>query len=180
MLILNQLSGFGASSGRGPAQTAWSATLDTNDSGSANYCIRTKAGLLLFGGNQVRVRFVAPTSGSNFTVDNASIGVMGGATAPDCTTDPPVELKFSGSSGFNLTAGNTITSDWTDLVTTTSDYVIVNIDHASTGGGARYTSSGYQGDWLQASYNGYNLADVTMGLFAAAGAYGIDLIEVRT
>lgn len=156
----------------------WSATLGTSSNNFQNYCIRTVAGSLSGGGDEVRVRFVASASQGLF-IDNASIGVLGGATAPNCTTSPPVELKFSGASGFTVAAGGTMVSDWAVLPFLSSDTLIVTADHGTTASGHQ-EGAGNTGSvsWFRAAYNGYNLATVS-GMTSSAAGYvrGINQIE---
>lgn len=68
---------------------------------------------------QVRVTFKAPTL-SSLILDHASIGIKAGAGNAWDTTATPVELKFSGVSGFNISASASITSDWANLVVSSS------------------------------------------------------------
>ncbi|MGE0056242.1 MAG: hypothetical protein AB7S74_18765 [Hyphomicrobium sp.] len=156
----------------------WTATLGTSANNFQNYCIRTVAGSLSGGGDEVRVRFIASASQGLF-VDNASIGVLGGATAPNCTTNPPVELKFGGASGFTVGAGGSIVSDWASLPFLSTDTLIVTADHGATASGHKEGSlNSGSVSWFRAAYNGYNLATVS-GMSSSAAGYvrGIDQIE---
>lgn len=60
---------------------------------------------------RVRVTFKAGTSGG-LTLDHASIGVQ---STTYNTQTTPMELRFSGASGFAIAATATITSDWAVL-----------------------------------------------------------------
>lgn len=159
----------------------WTSSLVSNGNNFQNYCIRNRCGPISAGGNQVRVRFVA--SGTQvMIVDNASIGVLGGATAPNCTTNPPVRLTFSGANGFSIAAGASITSDWVNLTFLSSDAFIVDHDFNSTASGHK-EGGGNTGSlaYFRAAYDGYNLATVT-GFSASSAGYvrGIDQIEGQT
>ena len=59
----------------------------------------------------VRVTYKA-ASGSALTLANASIGVWDGVAGKADTLLTPIELLFGGSSGFAISAGVLITSDW--------------------------------------------------------------------
>ena len=181
MLRVNSLVGFGvrrlAVAGYGSESTAWSASLAGNATGYENYSSRVRTtGTLAAGGDQIRVRFVASTAGS-FSCDNCSIGISAGAN--DNTTATPVELLFSGSSGFTISAAGTLVSDWVNLTTTTSDDVVVIMDKSSTNGNVRYSVSGAGVHHTSSSANSYNV--VAPGYSASGLAlFGFDLIEVRS
>lgn len=157
----------------------WSATLGTNSNNWQTYCVRNSCGSLSGGGDQVRVRFVAPSVTQGMVVDNASVGVLGGATAPNCTTNPPVPLTFSGASGFSIASGASIVSDWVNLSFLSSDTLIVDHDYGAATSGHQ-EGGGNTGSiaYFRASYDGYNLATVS-GMSASAAGYvrGINQIE---
>lgn len=67
-------------------------------------------------GREIRARFEA-AAGDVTIVSNAAIGKWAGTnsfTTPNrgSTTAVPVELKFAGASGFSISSGATIESDW--------------------------------------------------------------------
>lgn len=179
-LALTHLIGFGAkraSGGYGAASSAWTATgLSTNDTGYENYSIRVRTTTLAAGGSQIRVRFVASTAAS-FSCDNCSIGVASGAT--DATTATPIELLFSGVSGFTITAGNSLVSDWATLTTTTSNAVVVIMDVAASNGNVRYRGSGSGTVYYQSATNSYATAAPGMS-DVGLDELGFNLIEVRS
>lgn len=83
---------------------------------------------------QVRVTFQASTS-SPMILDHASIGIQAGAGNAWDTTLTPVELKFSGVSGFNISATTTITSDWANLVISSSAGTVASRTMTTQGSG---------------------------------------------
>jgi len=126
--------------------TVFSATLATNDAGNTGYSFRNRVATIAGGAGQVRVTFEAH-SGLGFTVNNVSIGVGVASPAPPLaggsnTQATPVELKFSGSSGFAIAAGSTITSDWANLTFSSGDDLVVIIDFAGSNGNERVLTSG--------------------------------------
>lgn len=177
MLIMNHLIGFGADTGRGPAQTAKSYTLNANNNnGSVTNQCRDVISSILAGGAQVRVTFVASTTGS-YVCPHVSIGVR--SSADDMSTNPPIELLFSGASGFSITAGNSITSDWADLTTVAGNDLLVHLDvttenarNTTTGGDGIYRKNGSTGEYNTAVVSGYTLTNSRID--------GISLVEVRT
>ncbi len=87
------------------AVTAWSDTLDANDSGYSGYTVRQvlAAADISTSGSKIRVTLEASGAG-NFSADNVSI-VERDADANGTTT--PTEILFSGGSGVAITAGQT-------------------------------------------------------------------------
>lgn len=154
----------------------WSRTLTTDNNSWSGYAMRARCNGLTGGGDQVRVRFVASNS-QVFAIDNASIGVLGGATWPNMTTNPPVRLTFSGANGFSIAAGATITSDWVDLVFTSSDVLVPHWDFITGTTGIRIDGGGGVNDagW-KAATDDFNNSTVT-GYSSNGFTRGINQIE---
>ncbi len=88
--------------------------------------VAAKAQILLLGAGpgalgasvtQARVTFQARPAAVGMKLDHASICVQ--STTYNCAS-APVELLFSGAHGFNIAAGATITSDWANIVVSSS------------------------------------------------------------
>lgn len=162
--------------GHGAAQTAKSYTLSSdNNNGVATKAWRVKIASIAFGGSQIRVRFVASSTGS-YIAPHCSVGKM--ATAPSMSTNPPVELLFSAVSGFSLTSGQTITSDWANLSTVAGDNLIVDID--ATTDNARDSAAGGDDAYQKSGASDYNTATVSGYTLNSARVIGLNLVEVRT
>lgn len=167
----------------GGLATIFTDTLTTNDSGGANYTYRNVLPITGNAGTQVRVTFEA-SSAAAFSVDNASIGILTGATYD--TTAAPVELLFSGVSGFALSAGQTIVSDWANLSGfTSSNKLVVSIDLASTNGNPRGRYSGGPAGsncYYASNDNSYNEtvpSPTFSGSVFSGGVLGLNKIEVQ-
>lgn len=155
----------------------WSRTLSADNGNWSGYAIRCRANSLSGGGDQVRVRFVAAAA-NPFSTTNCSIGVLGGATFPSMTTNPPVQLKFSGANGFSIAAGATIISDWANLNFTSSDVLVIDIDFAVATNYIKVDGGGGVNDaHYKAATADYNNA--TVSGYTAGGGFtrGIDQIE---
>jgi hypothetical protein len=125
--------------------------LATNYSGLGGNSLRTVATITGSGAGRVCVTFLGGTS--SLVVAHASIGVWTGSNTD--TTATPVELKFSGVSGFTLSANGIIVSDLETLAFTSSNKLVVVLDITSgdfeaTTGSAVNSNSGLVGS---ASYN---------------------------
>jgi hypothetical protein len=171
--LATHLVGFGAGGPTNPV-TMFSATLDSNAAGSGNSSSRqTVTNSSAVSGTQVRVRFQGPSSGT-LNVDNASVGIRSGATANTVAT--PVELKFSGVSGFSLSATAEITSDWADLVIGSSDELIVVNDHGGTSTERYVLATGP--NYFKLATDSYATASVSG--FTSQGIIScLNLVEVR-
>lgn len=176
--------------------TIGSWTLTANDTGWENFTHRNVFPITAAGGplNQFRVTFEA-SSANTWKVDNASLGISihTAATADNAsdaeTTATPVELLFSGASGFTLTAGTTIVSDWVTLagVASTSLLVVVQ-DVSNTGGNSREISglgavtTGGTSANFKAATNSYNVASpISSPDYTVFNGrlYGINKVETR-
>lgn len=173
--------------GGGPTVTFTSLTLDTNDSGDANYTSRTwlDASLISTSGTLARVRFVASTA-LGLKVDNAAIGQAALGTQTPNTLATPIELLFSGAHGFNISAGATIVSDWATFTLDETKGHVVILDYSSTLGNPRYTSSypgagGYKAaTWYKSATDSYNQATLASPPAAVSGwCVGFNQIEVQ-
>ena len=94
------------------AITIRNVVLGQDGAGSANFSLRNVTPLLGDGQDQVRVTYHA-NSTLTTAVANCSVGILTGGAADTAST--PVELLFSGSHGFSISANSTITSDWANL-----------------------------------------------------------------
>lgn len=177
MLQISQLVGFGVG-GDASIVIAYSNALGTNNSGNHGYSFR-KAITLSAGGAQVRVTFMAASSGGNFKTDHCSIALKGTATLPS-TELTPSELLFSGVSGFDITPGNTIVSDWLTLTTTAAIVVVVMDFNSTPGSGDTSYGSGSNSTYYKAATASYNTASVSgYTTYGAAPEFGVSKIEVR-
>lgn len=168
MAVSSTAALFGSlSSGPGAGTTVWSATLTTDQGAVGGYGIRNLASSLSGGGSFIRIRFEAPASGT-FNVDNASVGIR---SATSTTTATPSELLFSGVSGFSISNGATLVSDWLAFTFTSSDSLLVHMDFGATAT-TRYTSTTSEtqyfkaangADYLNASVSGYSSQTQVMG-----------------
>ncbi len=113
-------------------------TMNANDNGNTNMSFRTviPSTKITGRGMVVKVTFRS-SSDSPLTVTHASIANRSGSTGSATTT--PVELKFGGSSGFSITAGQSIKSDSLVFQVTGGD-CLVTIDASSNGNLGRRTS----------------------------------------
>jgi hypothetical protein len=150
----------------------------TNDAGSSYRIFMTA----LSGGTQVRATFKSGTGGPLTTL-HCSIGIRSGSSGT-ATTATPVELTFSGASGFTIgSASSTITSDWVSLSFSAGDVLVVVQDNASlsnewsnywntapAGAGFQYKAS--TASWNSSSNAGFN--DATAGT-----AVSISRLEVQ-
>lgn len=131
--------------------------------------------------DQVRVRFVSH-SGLGWATTNVSIGIWTGVTMK--TTATPVELLFSGSSGFSIGSGSTITSDWVNLTGfTSSDKLVVVMDFTSSAVSMRTGVTGVDLNYLFGAVASYNSADPTgLGGWGSGldWVYGVNLIETQS
>jgi len=155
----------------------WSRTLTADNNNWSGYAMRAKCIGLTGGGAQVRVRFVA-SSTQVFAINNASIGVVGGATWPNVTTNPPVRLTFSGANGFSIAAGATIVSDWVNLSFTSSDVLAPHWDFITGTTGIRIDGGGSGNDAAFKAGAGFNNSSVS-GYSSNGFVRGINQIEGR-
>lgn len=114
--------------------TIFEQMLTANDIGQGGQTNRNVVPITSPSLGQVRVTFEASTI-DIFAVNNASIGQWAAHAAPDNgnfggTTAIPIPLLFGGQSGFSISNGATITSDWA-TVADLADWAVVVVDHAA-------------------------------------------------
>jgi hypothetical protein len=166
------------------AQT-WALSLTDLESGHEGYNYRQchSSGNLSVSGTQVRVTFKAYSSGGNFGVVHASfaeddgsgnaVGAFGGSQFK--------ELLFSGVSGFNIAAGQTITSDWlTFTVDKTKNYWTDMAFSASSARCSRNIASGDGAYWKAAAAADWNVQTVSGYTLATSFGIGVSKIEVQS
>jgi len=159
--------------------------LDTNDSGDEGITARERVPLIADSQGQVRVTFVcSTTAGQRFKTDHCSIGVQSGGSSGE-TIATPVELLFSGASGFDLAnaaGGTTLVSDWANLSFVSSDNLVVIMDFTAAGSGGfpRFKASAATGcsSVFHLAAASYNSATVPAGSTTNVGqTLGFNLIE---
>jgi hypothetical protein len=167
--------------GPGAPTTIFSASPAGGSGDDSNDPPWTYRNILPITGNaqgQVRATFQS-ASGGPLTAAHCSIGVWAGS-GQAATTATPVELTFSGASGFAIATNSQITSDWVNLAGfTSSNKLVVIFDVGS--------SNNLNRQWVTASYeywsggsNSYNVASPS-GLTDTTGVdEGIVSVEVRT
>jgi hypothetical protein len=174
--LATHLVGFAAGGNFSAATAVFSATLDTHNAGGHSVSYRQICAVAT-AGTQIRVQFGSHSSGVT-DIDNASVGIQSSVVA---TTAVPSELKFSGASGFSISAGATIWSDWLDFTQAGSGNVVVvmdmgdvtniRFDDVSTSGGVHQ----------RAAYNSYNEANpASFTLAGINSSFMITSVEVRS
>src|SRR5882762_839333 len=113
--------------------TIFTDTLTLNDNANDGLSIRQVCTITGGALDQVRVTLKASGSAALHT-DHCSIGVLAGAQ-PN-TVAVPVELTFSGASGFSILAGASITSDWVNFSGFTSSNKLIIIFDVNSGAGS--------------------------------------------
>ena len=158
--------------------TVFSATLSSNSSDVNGRSIRQFITPSSNGLGQVRATF--KNAGLNtLIVDHASIALLGSATAPN-TQNIPTELLFGGVSGFTITSGTSLTSDWLNFSFLSSDELCVILDIHAQSSFLRQAASqtGFVQEYFKAASASYNLATVT-GYSNDATDRGILSIETQ-
>jgi len=168
----SQLIGFG---GRPGTLTSWAKTLNVNTGGVADGTTRTIAVSAVPTGLEIRVRFEAGSL-ATWAIDNAAIGIRN--SGPD-TLLTPVELKFGGVSGFSLSAGATIFSDWLAFPFSGKPTFVVVMDHTTGTGASRTVNTGGDDIYFKSTADSYNQATVVGMTHLAGWAACANLIEVR-
>ncbi len=148
--------------------------------GAETYSIRQVIDAIGTGGNQVRAWFQA-AAGAGTGTKHCSVGIR--ASGPN-TTATPVELTFNdGNSGFSLTAGQSIWSDWAPLVTSSGQELIVVLDLSNSAalGNMRRSTQSAIGRYSKINTESWNQATVTtFGSPSANVADSIHAVQVRT
>ena len=156
--------------------TVFTQTLTTDQASWEGYTARNiTSAVTTARGTQVRVTFEAPAAAST-KADRASIGVHNGTASQ--TTATPVELLFSGVSGFTITTGGTLVSDWATMVVPEGSKLVVIIDVAAAPASSfRYlgVADGHYNK-VGASYNEANPSGMTG---PQATSLGFNKIEVK-
>lgn len=136
-------------------------------------------------GQMVRVTFLA-SSAATFATDNCAIGVLtGGLASGGATVATPVELKFAGSSGFSISAGASITSDWLQFPGgfIMGNYFEVIIDFNAANGNPRIVGglgATQAESCTKAATNSFNSAAALVGGSTTAGqVIGFNRIQVQ-
>lgn len=155
----------------------WSKSLTTNNSGWAGHCIRVVASGLSSGGTELRATFVAATSGNHFRTDHVSVGI-GASPAPN-TTATPVPVLFSGAHGFDISPGQSITSDPVTITWVATDTLVFNMDlNASVSVDFRITPVGGSGAFFKPSSALWQTAAVSG--FTSPGYVSFGLSQIET
>lgn len=155
----------------------WSETLDADSANVGDYSLRQIISSIVGTGpwNEIRVTFQAGAA-TGLSADNCAVGIRSGSS--DDTMATPTELLFSGGSGFSISAGQEITSDWLSFSFTHTDELLVVNDVSSGTQVVRYLGSGADGDYLSAGSNTYNTATVSMSS-GGSRAFGVNKVEAR-
>lgn len=142
--LLKPAAGGGGGGGITQIFAPSAGVLNANDD-NPNTAFRVACTLAAAVVTQVRVTFSASSAGA-LLVSNASFAKGNGdavsGTYGDATATP-VELLFSGASGFSISAGAQKVSDWLNvsgLGLTTGDIALVSFSSGSNGG-QRYRNS---------------------------------------
>ena len=135
--------------------TVFTDALTSGDvSGWGGFSIRNLCTTSGATGTKVRITVKAPASGT-FKCDHVGIGKQ---STTYNTAATPVELLFSGGSGFTLASGGgTLTSDFANMNVASGDVLIVIFDNSAAGGGTIPSDSSAPGSSYDlaatASYN---------------------------
>jgi hypothetical protein len=172
-------SGFGAWEAPGDIRTipaagalalnvfavAFTQSLPTdNVAGGGGFSVRVAA-TITRGGTQMRIVYTAASTGT-FAVSHASVGKQ---SATYNTLATPVEFTFSGGgSGFSLSAGQTITSDWVNFTSAAGDVLIITTDLGASPTSKTASSGGSR--WFLAATSSYNQA-------SPAGSWSTDSLK---
>ena len=123
---------FAASGGHGSAVTVFSVTPSGDNAGNNGFTVRVLTGTIGTGGTQVRCTWSAGTGGT-MSSPRASVGISSGVNTNTVST--PVETLFGGGSGFApIPASGSVTSDWTNLTSLTTDKIICLLYINTVGG----------------------------------------------
>lgn len=170
-------------------QTAASAVGNGDTDGQTNRNFRqiiANANLANLPAVAVRVTFTAGAAGDNFGIDAAAIGLKAGSGDAYDFAGTPVALTFAGAPGFDIAAGQSITSDPAVLAIGGSDSLVIayhTLNNAAkdqvrskstaTTGWSVYFKDGAS-DVTTVNASGYT--DLT----ASFKAMGISLVEVSS
>jgi hypothetical protein len=144
--------------------------LPDNESGLGGNSLRTVVTITAGSSGRVGATFLGGTS--PLTVAHAAIGVWTGSNTD--TTATPVELKFSGASGFTLGANGTIVSDLETLAFTSSNRLVVILD--VTSGDMQKSSAATNANWGLVGGASYTQATPSDTPFAGWN-FSVNLVE---
>jgi len=155
---------------------------DTGNGGQTNrYLFTPSTGGL----DQVRVTFTAPNATFGMQTDHCSIGIDDGSNTGSVTATP-IELKFGGVSGFNIAAGATAVSDWTNFTWTAGQLLIAIWDmNAASQGWSDFSKPATTGTagqlWFKGSTASWNVQTVSgYGGPATGLIYGVTTVEIQS
>jgi hypothetical protein len=153
--------------------TIYSASAPGANAGNTGFSFRVPYAISAASLGQVRVTFQA-SSAAVFSCGHCSVGVA--ATSPN-TVATPVELTFTGSSGFSISNSGTIVSDWVNLSALITDHLTVVVDCTSSD--QPITSDATVTLYQKSATTSYNQATVTG--FSSVGTFtnGVILIETQ-
>jgi hypothetical protein len=175
-------TGAAAGGGGGPSTLFTASPALNGDDANPNYSFRVCVPITGSTGTQVRVTF-RPGSSSSQVVLHAAIGKRDPAepSYPN-TLSTPLELKFSGASGFTASVSPMV-SDWLTLSgfsLTTGDEAVIIVDNSSPAsqrfnGANTGVTTFYQSgtSWTTADTIGLGFTDL------ANTNYGIDKVETQ-
>jgi hypothetical protein len=160
------------------AVASWTGVVDSDESANeAGVSFRqvVSATQLSQSGDYVRVSFQACASTYKFQCDHVSI-VEQSSGANGTTT--PTEILFSGASGFNISAGNAITSDWLlYAIDETKAYIVIYDMNATGDNRYRHKADAATTNYYKTGAASYNSQTVT-GYSSAAYNQGLFKLEV--
>jgi hypothetical protein len=152
-------------------------TFTGDDNGNANFSIRNVVAITGGAQGQIRATFAASSSGA-LSTSHCSIGIWSG-TGPN-TTATPTELTFGGASGFSISSGASITSDWINFGGfTASDRLVAIFDAGANGNFIDDSASTGNTNWFKAAATSCNVAAPTGFTSQANLVISLASIEVR-
>lgn len=172
--MVNRTIHLGTSWAAAGPTTIYTATLTGDNPSIDGYSHRMQCPVTGSAITQVRVSIKA-TSAQTLVVAHASIGINNGGGS---TTATPVELLYSGASGFTIGPGLTKTSDWlnfTGISPGTDAMVIYDI---TSGGVAMGTATGTT-LWYRVAFASYNSSSGASFSSSANDGRGTVLIETQ-
>lgn len=143
-----------------PNLSSWTPTnaLNGADSGNNGFSFRNESTNITISGSRVRVTFTS-ASNSTWVTSHCSIAKCNSATPPNSDLTP-IELLFSGASGFSIAQATSITSDPLNFPINVGDNLIVVMD-TTTGNEEFSTTNTNSNNWTKAATTSYNQATVS-------------------
>lgn len=177
-------AGTTTSGGGGPT-TLFSASpaLNTNDT-NVNTSFRICCPITGNSITKIRATFAA-SSATGFATGHCSIGKRNPAEIPlyANTLSTPLELLFSGNSGFSISSGSMITSDWSTISgfsLTTGDEAVVIFDTTTPGGQRMNNANIGVETFFKTGQPSWDIAN-TVGLgFSSANDTNYAIVSVET